>query len=817
MLLFIWLFKYLQTFVPLSNDKVKTFVLFSLILEFSVKNHLKFWRQIHMSVNSPIIKFCCFIAFVGFGISGCTHKSKTTHTFHPIHKNPEIRKPAKTTDLPDAGEITNAPKTRHSEMFIVFDDSGSMDHYITNAQKAVVHLLVNTAATARASEIPFVHFFPLNSKAKFDVEYPYQDLIDYLKEGNPGAGGGTPLADRVGSMIRHINSQIPYLKKNNKSLGKIIIYIFTDGEPDGNDGETGDDWVRVIKRLNEFTFKDHITSDSGDYRRDVDVQLTVLGEAMSPELYAQFKDLQTNFSVKGFSFSVNRTENIEDIETEAQALAERLLVDRLESRISTSKHLVDEVQSTLPSLKSQLSELKSNNLLNLPDPAAIEKLLSQAIEEFKQDQTQQTAQGVVSEFRKISDVSSEIIKIRDSLIKLEATALNLHQRINTSGDDLRDTGETIDKMTEEQRGLFSDLISQYESVKKSFEDARNLLNQSGEGNRPLHTEIENILQSLTVKTKTVKKAYKTLFENSSSLVPFFESLPEDVRLKIEADLAVAKDVAIDYQNKTIIYTGVHYFKGEGGSGSSYQTDWTVINRGTIVNLGGSSGGGAIAKKFVNDGVILQSGSTQGQGEKGHTHIVNNGKIIRLTQKIPITCPKTHRPCHQSVESSEIICCPQDHTGDPFSPPRFHWQRYDKEGKAYFVIYNETDGSIYNVSWDFILNFKRGTTWGGKIYNFFVRLFSDSKVVDQLYKLEDVDSLQGDEAKAFLQSLYPERLKVLRRTEDQWLSLVPKDLIPVFEDILCIEGNGDLGYGKRALTDEALKRELEFKRRRQCGR
>ena len=57
---------------------------------------------------------------------------------------------------------------------------------------------------------------------------------------------------------------------------------------------------------------------------------------------------------------------------------------------------------------------------------------------------------------------------------------------------------------------------------------------------------------------------------------------------------------------------------------------------------------------------------------------------------------------------------------------------------------------------------------------------------------------------------------LHRTEEEWFALVPKDLIPVFEDILCIEMDGDLGYGTRALTDESLKRELESKRKAECG-
>lgn len=773
-----------------------------------------------------ILKPFCLTIVLGLWVSCSSNKPGTTTPLLNLKfENPEIRTLAQATETADTKEITGVPITRHSEMFIVFDDSGSMDTHIGKAREAVAHLLVNTAATAKASEIPFIHVFPLNSEKTLNAEYPYQHLIQRLKDGYPSLRwNGTPLASRVKEMSEYILTRIKDLQKDNKELSKIIVYIFTDGEPDGSTaGETETDWINEIRSLSihRVSWRSDETIASEGYR-NVDVQLTVLGEAMSPEFYAKFKNLQKNYSATGWSFLVNRTENIEAIEADAQALAERLLVDRLESRILAAKNLIETVESKLPSIKAELSEIKSDSLLNLSDPTAIEKLLNQAIEDFKQDQSQQTARGVVSEFRKVSDVSSEIIKIQTLLTGLKATALNLHQRLNGSGDDLSDIGKTIDKMTEDQRGRLSELISQYESVKSLFRDVRNLLNQSGEGNQLLHTEIENILQSLTAKTETVKKAYKTLFENSSSLIPFFESLPEDARLKIEADLALAKDVAIDYQNKTIIYTGVHVFKGDNGDSStpSYQTDWTVVNRGTIVNLGGSSGGGAVAKTFINEGVILESGSTKTGSGESRTYIINNGKIIQLTQRVPNNCPETHTRCDKTrwLESSENICCPNNSRSvkDQIFASRFHWQRYDKNGKANFVIYNETDGSIYNVTWDFILNFKRGTTWGGKIYNFFARMFSDSETGDKLYELENIDDLQGDEAKAFLQSIYPERLKALRRTEEEWFALVPKSIIPVFKDILCIEMNGDLGYGKGALNKH-LRKELEFKRIRQCGR
>ena len=774
--------------------------------------------------------FFHLVFIIGFGISCSTQKPKVTDSPSLfIHKNLEIRELAQAKDLPDAGEITDVPKTSHSEMFIVFDDSGSMGIHMGSARKAVAHLLVNTAATARASEIPFIHVFPLNSEKTLNAEYPYQDLIQRLKENEyPSLGGGTPLASRVKEMSEYILTRIKDLEKDNKELSKIIVYIFTDGEPDGNTGETEIHWINKIKDLSTHTVSwrsdEAIASDG---YRNVDVQLTVLGEAMTPEFYAKFIDLQKNYSSTGWSFLVKRTENIEALEEDAQAFAERQLAGRLESRILAAKDLTEIVESSLPSIKAELSEIKSDSLLNLSDPTAIENLLNEAVEKFKSDKTQETAQGIVSEFLKIANVSQKIIKIKNSLTSLEAKATNLHQRLNAARGDLKDIGETIEKMTEEQKSKFSNLISNYENVKTLFENTRNSFNQSGSGNQPLHEEIGDILKPLETKTETIKRGYSTFLKNSSSLVSFLESLPEDVRRKIEADMALAKDMAIDYQNKTIIYTGVHVSKGGGGDTSpSYQTDWTVVNRGTIVNLGGSSGGGAVAKTFINEGVILESGSTKTGSGEGHTHIINNGKIIRLTQKMPVTCLKTHTRCDKTrpfacyTEKTYTRCDKARQTEsseDQLIPLRFHWQRYDENGKANFVIYNETDGSIYNVTWDFILNFKRGTTWGGKIYNFFARLFSDSKTVDKLHELENIDDLQGDEAKVFLQSIYPERLKAIRRTEEEWFALVPENLIPAFEDILCIEMNGDLGRGTIALTDKSLKRELEFKRKAQCGR
>ena len=773
-----------------------------------------------MPGNSHIIKFCCFIIFMGSSIHCSTNKTKTdlfsvhSKLYYKEKEDDKNKRRSITQETSlDAKNVTAVPATSHSEMFIVFDDSGSMQDSITNAQKAVMHLLVNTAATAKASEIPFVHLFPLNAERMLNVKYPYQNLIDYLKQGNPPLGNielrqivngrrvspptghGTPFASRVKEVSKYLSARIETLKKDNKNLKEAIFYIFTDGTPSGDPGETRSDWLKAIENLK--TKASNFTN--------ISVQLTMLGDAISPDLYSNFVKIQDTNTEKYFSLVVSR-ENIENIETNAQAFAERLLEDRLQSRILKANTLIREVESTIPSIKAQLSDLKSESLSKLSDSAAIEKLLNKAIEQFKNNKNQETVQGVASEFRKISNVFTEIVKVRDPVMKLEARVLDLYQRLNASGDDLKEIGEVIEKMTDKQRFMLPHLISHYESVKAFYEKIRNQFD--GKGILSLHTETSNLLQSLTKKVKQVEKSYNIFLENSSSLISFLETLPEDVRQKLEADLASIKDIAIDYQSKTIIYTGAHIFKGTGKSGPGHQTNWTVVNRGTIVSLGGSSGGGAIAKEFINDGVVLHEASSADPSGDGYTHIVNRGKIIRLTQKIPIICPSGFTPCG-------ISCC-NKHSWAKLSRPRFHWQRYDENGKANFVIYNETDGSIYNVTWDFVLNFKRGTTWGGRVYNFFARLFSDNKVVEALHE-KDINDLQGDEAKAFLQSLYPERIKVLRRTEDEWLALVPKGLIPAFEDILCIEMNGDLGYGRRALTDKGLKEELEVKRKAQCGR
>ena len=669
----------------------------------------------------------------------------------------------------------NTPIIKQGEIFIVFDDSGSMGESIANAQKAVISFLVNTASTSKASEVPFVHFFPLNSKSKKNVAYPFQNLIDYLREGHPRSEGGTPFAKKVNETSSYINERIDSLVKENKRLSTAIVYIFTDGKPEGGGGQS---WLNSVDNLRKKANNDLV----------LDVQLTVLGKAMPKGLYSQFFDLQAQ-KVKFSNLVINRTESIEEIEVDAQALVERLLIQRINSRLEAIKNLVSRaavlstVRMKLDSLKEELDNLEADQ-----STQSVQEILAQAIKKFKSDKNQQNIEFIASEFQKITAQSKNLQDLKERTAELNANILNLHQLLNEGRGDLSDISQTISNMTPEQKQkqTYSDLISTFQTVNSSFENI-------GRTDFDLVLAIEDIQRRVASQFSEVEKGYSHILSNSDLLVEFLASLPGDIRRKIEQDLSVAEDIAVDYQNKTIIYTGVHFFGGsnDGTTGSSHQTDWKVVNRGTMVNLGGQSTS-AVADEFVNEGVILHGGHQSDRGT-GYTHLVNNGRIIRLSQKI--RGPKKE---------------------DPSS--NFHWQRVDESDKTRFVIYDEADGSIYQVTWDFILNFKRGTTRGGKIYNFFARLVNEKKVMNEFHtQVDNIDSLKGQDAKEFLQGMYPERLKVLRRSEDEWLALVPESLMPAFEDIICIEMNGDLGYGKAALTDESLKRDLEYKRKRQCGR
>lgn len=623
------------------------------------------------------------------------------------------------------------PVKKHSELFVVFDDSGSMGGKILNAKNAVVNLLSSTAKSATQDELPLAHIINFNQSNRINNPYPFTDLINYYQNTHLRSGGGTPFASKLDYTKRLIQSRSEVALQQSRELSEVIIYIFTDGEPDGNGGS----WIDAMESL--------LSIEGGSL--SVNIQLTILGNAMPTSLYREFDQLTTRNN-SNLNFTLTRTDNIEQIEQDASLFAENLLINRIRSRINPHDlHLLFTQIDELGNQKEKL-KIKATTIAAGETPKAIKTLLDRAIEEFHNKQGHDHLDTIASGFNKLTDREQAYREFLADLLQLKAEITRLVQRLNNKRDQLDRLEKMIKEMSDDQKEKHVSLIAEANAYINEFSHVDNR-------DRNLLREVNILITLQEAELAAIEEGYSALIANSLSLINYMKTLDAEKRQQIERMLATKSDIAIDYENRTIIYTGTHFFQGgSGNKGPSYQTDWTVINRGVIVNLGGRGSGGATAVSFINEGVIVQ-GNNLRTSSGTYTHIINNGRILRLRK--------------------------DEKRG-------LHWKRVEENDEVIFFIYDEADGAIYQLSLQFLIDFNRGTRLMGRVINYFESLQYRKALVRGLTEdYRDREKLDGD-ANDYLTSIYPERLEVLTRARSEWRAMVPKKLIPLMKKILKAE-------------------------------
>ncbi len=690
--------------------------------------------------------------------------------------------------------------TESAELFILFDDSGSMrDNLLVDpARNALKELIVSTSSGYSLEEIPLIHLIPMKDEALVSQEHPFTSLVQRIETGRyPSIGGSTyflsPL-DTIRNLVQQMGNR------------EARIYIFTDGQPDGYEVD------RLVPAFTELM-------GLATVEKPIHIQFTAFERFIDATTRQNLENLAGLSSQwENSSFRLNLVNSSEELQQDMTLYNEMISLQQKVDRINEIIRLLQVLSGETQQLTVVFSRIEG--LASSPEDVnnAIVVDLNSLLDGLASLENEYAS--LMTELNQlIGEVQASDPSLLEQIPDLDSVIANANRASETI-----DTNR--DRLISEVAGFHSRVFGE-DRTREVF-DERHIPLESREGSASLMPRypneppeimdvsptLENPSLNGTSYPDFISREFVNLRSLMESLIPNLSFIQDTWRQFLQSHSSLAESEAFRQFRANIEIDQLIIRLQRIMSESRIEMPIPDILRSMRSQ----------SNQAQREGLLVDQPDESVSQQYQILHFSNEdtSPLIRLSNLMNDVIEKRNQ-ISTEFPNNEVLMQSLTQLQEDISSfrerltsrERYHWERVpglvrDVNAVKYWV-FDVIENRVIQVTWLFVADFQRSGTVGGWLFNQVARYFHEREISRRVVQIHRENDIQHLTAEELINDVYPDRLVVVTMNGEDWDNLVESSLRPVLENLYCLESNSDLFYGAHADSPD-----MEFKRQRQCN-